>query len=196
MSTGTFFSLENSLSFSSRGPSGRFYYFYKSKPTLVQDPFDILVFKSKSELFECDKNGNRLEPARQVNKAASFTKFDKRIEPLQIASAQKPEETIMDALRDASKKQEQEKLKDPEVQKRLQQIQSGELTEAQKLAMGMLEEEDTDAEEDLEEDDSEVKESKKKKIKSKGKFQCEKCGKKLKSQKEYDDHMELHEEDE
>ena len=204
MSTGTYFSLKDALSFGSKGPSGKNYVFYKDRATLVLDPRDITVLKTKSELFECDKDGKPILPdiLNIKKQPLSVSKFrratsNKNIE-VDMNSLQ-PQETVLDAFRDIQKKEEEEKMNDPEVQKRLQQIQNGELTEAQRLAMGLDDEsldeniDQEDAEENIEEAS---KKKKKKKSSSSEKFKCEKCGKKCKSQKEFDEHMELHEEDE
>lgn len=208
MSTGTFFSLQNALSFSTRGRSGKLYYFELNKPTPVNIPEDIAAFRSKSELFECDKFCNKIQKEQIIGAGTlSFTKLRigtqnyGTVTTENIINDFKPQETIQDAL-NPKKPYELDPENSEEYKERLRQLEKGELTKAQKLAMGLLDE--TDDSVDLNEDEqnninlsenSKPKKRKQKAAKTKDKFQCSKCGAKLKNQKEYDEHMQLHEEE-
>ncbi|MBZ4649187.1 C2H2-type zinc finger protein [Thermosipho sp. (in: thermotogales)] len=194
MNVGTFFSLRNAISLSTRGRSGILYYFSKGKPVAVVREEDIELFRSKSELFECDIFGNPIQTTAASNKPISFVKINPRDNFVpnsipKLFNDDKPEETIKDALNPKLYDYDN----DPDVKKRLEQIKNGELTEAQKLAMGI----EVDDEEDGIKKKNEVKTKPIKKSKipvstKNGKFKCEKCGKKFAKEEELNDHMEIH----
>lgn len=196
MSTGTYFTVRNVLSFSTRGMSGRVYFFSLGKATLVSLQEDIKLFRAKSELCECNANGEPLVATATGDgyKPLSTVKYRPTNSPQQVVQANvsnvEAEETILDALKEAPKNKPDLK-DDPDVIKRNEQIQKGELTEAQKLAMGLINEDGVKLADETGEDKKPKRKVKKKLSKSK-EFQCDKCGKSFDTLDELDDHMELH----
>lgn len=194
MGTGTFFKLRNAISFSTKGISGKIYYFVKDKPTPVYDPQDIKHLRTKSELIECDMNGVPLTPTKTADKPLSFVKINPKDNFIphnigKVFTKDQSEETIKDAFKEPI----YDYSNDPDVKRRLEQIQRGELTDAQKLALGLTD----DKKEAATLTNESSKHTKKAKIavsSKNGKFKCEKCGKKFTEEEDLKEHLKLHDE--